>query len=361
MPSPYHRRASLALLVAMLYLLAACGGGAATPTTTSTTTPSAETTTTVPAATTTTEAPEPAPDLPLVVATTSIWGDVVAAVAGDQVRLEVIMPLGADPHDFVPSSAQVALLQQADLVVANGLGLEEGLLDVLEAVADQGVTVLEVAPLVDPIPFSDDDDHDDDHDHDHDHDDDDHDDDDHDEHDHDGDDPHVWQDPLRVADAARAIGIALSGIVTDASAVTGAAEAYAVSMTALADEIEVMLEGVPEERRLLLTNHHSLGYFADRFGFDVVGTVIPGGSTLADPSSAEVAALVRLIEDLELPAIFVETVSPSALADALAAEVDHEVAVVELFTDSLGPAGSGADTLTDLLRTNASRIAEALG
>jgi len=207
-----------------------------------------------------------------------------------------------------------------------------------------------VAPLVDPIPFSDDHD-DDDHGHSHDHDDD----------DHDGDDPHVWQDPLRVADAARAIGNALSGIVTDSAAVTGAAEAYAASMTALADEIGGMLEGVPEERRLLLTNHHSLGYFADRFGFDVVGTVIPGGSTLADPSSAEVAALVRLIEDLELPAIFVETVSPSALADALAAEVDHEVAVVELFTDSLGPAGSGAETLADLLRTNASRIAEALG
>lgn len=139
------KRATLALLFALM----ACGNGAA--------------------------------DTPRVVVTTSILGDLVANVVGDEATVEVLMPLGADPHEFRASSAQVATMAGADLVVANGLGLEEGLVSVLESLAGDGVSILEVAPHLDPIEFEfeheeDGDDHEEG------------------EHLHDL-DPHVWMDP----------------------------------------------------------------------------------------------------------------------------------------------------------------------
>src|SRR5690606_23863428 len=125
---------------------------------------------------------------PRIVVTTNILGDVVRAVAGDEAVVEVLIPLGADPHEFQASSAQVATMARADLVVANGLGLEEGLITVLEGLKTDGVNVFEVAPQLDPIEFAGD----------------------HDEeeegggHAHDL-DPHVWMDPLRMARAAELV------------------------------------------------------------------------------------------------------------------------------------------------------------
>jgi zinc/manganese transport system substrate-binding protein len=112
--------------------------------------------------------------------------------------------------------------------------------------------------------------------------------------------------------------------------------------------------------RLLVTNHDALGYFADRYDFEIVGVVIPGGSTLADPSSAELAALVETLLETDVPAIFAETSSPAQLAETVAAEAGNDVEVVELHTGSLGEPGSGADTLIGMLRTNATRIRDAL-
>ncbi|MFP4513582.1 MAG: metal ABC transporter substrate-binding protein, partial [Acidimicrobiales bacterium] len=101
-------------------------------------------------------------DRPLIVATTSILGDVVSTLVGDTAEVEVVMPIGADPHDFEPSARQAARLRDASVVVANGLGLEVGLDSTLDAAASDGVTVLEVGELIDPLPFAAaDDDHDD--------------------------------------------------------------------------------------------------------------------------------------------------------------------------------------------------------
>jgi zinc/manganese transport system substrate-binding protein len=104
----------------------------------------------------------------------------------------------------------------------------------------------------------------------------------------------------------------------------------------------------------------AIGYLALRYGFDVVGVVIPGGSTLAEPSSGDLAALVDTIRTEGVQAIFADVSEPSELANAVAAEVERKIAVVDLFTGSLGEEGSGADTLIGMLRTNANRIAEAL-
>ncbi len=268
-----------------------------------------------------------------IVATTSIWADVAAAVAGDDATVEVLVPRGADPHGYQPSSRDVARLQSADLVIANGLGLEEGLSDVLEAAAAEGVTVVEIAPLLDPLPFVEDGVV--------------------------GDDPHVWMDPLRVAAGAGVIADSLMAI--DPSVPWGdRAEAYAAELAAADDTIVAILDAVPGDRRVMVTNHDAFGYFADRYDFTILGVVIPGGSTLSDPSSAELAALVSDMTDAGVTVIFAETSSPTTLADAVASELGTDVSVVSLVTGSLGAEGSPTATLIGLLSTNAEAIASAL-
>lgn len=265
-----------------------------------------------------------------VVATTAIVGDLVANVVGDHGTVEVVIPLGADPHDFRPSARQLTAIAGADLVVAIGLGLEETLGDVLASAAQDGTAILELGPQLDPISRDDG-----------------------------GLDPHVWLDPERMAAATRLIAGALTDL--DSSVDWGAAaDAYAAQLAAVDDEIATILDAVPAERRKLVTNHEALGYFADRYGFEVVGVIVPGGGTLAAPSSADIAALAEVITTEEVPAIFAETTQPATLAEAMAAEVDSDVAVVELFTESMGEPGSAAGTLIGMLRVDAERIAEAL-
>lgn len=283
-----------------------------------------------------------------VVATTTILGEVAANVAGGAAVVEVLMPLGASPHDFVASSQQVASLYEADLVIANGLGLEEGLVDVLAAAENDGVNVLEIGPLLDPLPVTEADrEHNEEREGEQ-------------EHSHGDLNPHVWLDPVRMQRAATAIADELTRI-DDGVAWSEGADAYISELEAAHDEIETLIAAIPPEKRKLVTNHDSLGYFADRYGLAIVGVVIPGGSALGDPSSARLAELVAVIGAEGVPAIFVDTSEPYALAEAVAAEAGSEVVVVELYTGSLGEPGSGADTLIGLLLTDAGRIAAALG
>jgi len=287
-----------------------------------------------------------ADDRVLVVVTTNILGDLVRNVVGDDARVEVLMPLGVDPHDFEPSSRQAAAIAAADLVVINGLDLEPGLEDVIEGARGDGTPVFAVAELVDPIPFVDQaaenaggDEDGQNH----------------------GDlDPHVWMDPLRMAHAARLLGARLSGVdpSVDWSA---SADGYAAELEAAHARVEAILSSIPSERRALITNHEALGYFAARYGFEVIGVVIPGGTTLAEPGSQQLAALVTLIDERRIAAIFAETTEPVTLAKALAAEADHPVEVVILHTESLGEPGSPAATLVGMLEVNARLIAGALG
>lgn len=270
---------------------------------------------------------------PSVVATHSLLGDLATNVFGDEVEVEVLMPAGTDPHGFEPSATQVAMLSEADLVVANGLGFEAGLVDALDAAATDGVVVLELGAELDPLPLED----------------------------ADGEDPHWFTDPLRMARAAALVAEAAADIDgLDPAVVTEQAAGHAAAIEAADAEIAADLETVPADQRQLVTNHEVFGYFADRYGFDVVGTVIPSGTTLAEPSSAELADLVELIEDTGVAAVFADTSSSTDLAEVLAQETGEAIAVVELFSESLGEAGSGAETYLDLIRTNADRIVGAL-
>lgn len=281
---------------------------------------------------------------PTIVVTHSILGDVVEQVVGDQADVEVIMGPGTDAHDFSPSAADQALLAEADLIVANGLGFEEALLDSIDAAEADGVPVLELGEQLGPLPLPEGDEHSDE------------------EEDHGSEDPHWFTDPLRVADAAGLIGAAVADEVAglDGDAVSQQADGYAEEVRAADSAIDEQLGAIPADQRTLVTNHEVFGYFADRYGFDIVGTVIPSGTTLAEPSSADLAELVAVIDDAGVPAIFADTSSSDALAETLADETGEDVEVVELFTESLGEEGSGGATYLELVQTNADRITAAL-
>lgn len=315
--------------------------------------------------------PEVAPVV-TVVATTAILGDLVAAVVGADADVRVLMAPGVDPHTYAASAADAAAMRDADLVVANGLQLEEGLLSALEAAVADGVRVLEVAPELDPLPFaaaSHDDHEGDDRAHDdHAHDDHAHDDhadesDAHDAHDHGDLDPHFWFDPLRAAVAGELIAAALAEVRPEVDWAARAA-ALRVELEAVDAELAAAFATIPAARRTLVTNHDALGYLADRYGLEVVGTVIPGSSTSVEASAASFAALADLLVAEDIEVVFAETTDSDALARQLATEVagrgGPEVSVVTLFTGSLGPAGSGAETYVGFLRTNADRIVAAL-
>jgi zinc/manganese transport system substrate-binding protein len=271
-------------------------------------------------------------DRRLVIATTSVVGDLVGHVAGDEARVEVLIPVGADPHDFAPSARQAASLREADLVVTSGLGLEAGLADALAAATDDGVPILELGPALDPRPIG-------------------------------GSesatpDPHWWLDPLRAARAVELIAERLTQV--GEGDWTARATAFASELDSLDDELGTTLATIPAERRKLVTTHNAFGYFAERYDFEVIGVLIPGGATQAAPDPKALAALAAAIWEAGVPAIFAESTLPTNVADALAAEVGSEVRVVVLYTGSLGEPGSGADTYVGMQRTNVERIIEAL-
>lgn len=276
-------------------------------------------------------------DRPRVVVTTSILGDVVEQLVGDAAAVEVLMPAGADPHDFAPSARQVAALREADVLVVSGLGFEVGLLDTIEAAEADGVAVVTAADAIDPLPLAG-------------------------AGDDGGADPHWFTDPVRMSAAvsfvADELAARVDGLATPAY--RARVDAYLAQLATLDAEVAATLADVPPERRVLVTNHEVFGYFADRYGFEVLGSVIPSGSTLAEPSAAEMSALADDIAAAGVPAIFAETSSPTRLAAALAAE-GTDVEVVELYSESLGPRGSDGATYLQLVRTNAERIAAALG
>jgi zinc/manganese transport system substrate-binding protein len=317
---------------------------------------------------------------PVVVATTSIIGDLVATIAEDDVEVVVLMPPGVDPHGYQPSADDGRALREADLVVANGLQLEENLASVLETVEEEGGNVFTLADRLDPIEFGgdhahdDDDDHahDDDDDHAHD-DDDDHahdDDDDHaddDDHDHGDEDPHFWFDPLRTADAVELISAELASLETEVDAATWTArgEAFADELRELDAELQAWFDTIPEENRTLVTNHDALGYLADRYDLEVVGTVIPGASTQVESDARSFAALIETVEERDIQVVFADNTDSTVLAEQLASEVldrgDLELEVVSLYTGSLGEPGSGAESYIGLMTTTSTLIVEALG
>ncbi len=269
-----------------------------------------------------------------IVASTSIIGDIVAEVVGDAVAVEVIIGPGIDPHDFQVSARQVESVERADLVIAFGLGLEESLIDVIDS---QAAAAFYLGPELDPLPFVGPDVHEDE------------------EHEAEGLDPHIWLDPNRMAAAVPLIVERIESLEPD---IDLNAAGYIETLEELDREITETLAAIPPESRKLVTSHEALGYFAARYDFEVIGVIVAGGSTLAEPSAADLATLAEAIEDSGVRAIFTDAYNPTTLAEAVASEVEGDVAVVPLITGSLT---EEAGSYVEMMRINADRIAGALG
>lgn len=277
-----------------------------------------------------------ADDRPQIVVTTNILGDVVERIAGDEAVVTTLMRPNADPHSFEISAQEAALMDSADLLVSNGLALEEGLQQHLDRAIDGGVASVVAGDHIDVLDYTADDAAG-------------------------APDPHFWTDPARMADVVDAVEAALEDVpgVEDA-AIRAGADAYRSELAELDAEMTDAFAAIPAESRALVTNHHVFGYLADRYGFRIVGAVIPGGTTLAAPSAADLRGLVEAIDEAGVPTIFAESSQPDRLMQVLASEAGIEVEVVELYTESLTEPGDGADTYMAMMRANTERIAEGL-
>ena len=267
--------------------------------------------------TVTSAAAEAPADAPTVVVTTNILGDVVRNLVGDQMNVTTIMPVGADPHDFQASAQQVSFMESADALITNGANFEEGLFDVIWAAREEGVLTFEAIDAVSTIEFGeggdvhDDEEEEDGHGHEEGED----------EHGHEegGADPHFFTDPARMALAAEEIAHFLIDNVEgiDAEVLQSNADEYVAELEALDAEVSDLFVDLPDDQKVLITNHEVFGYFADNYGFEVVGTVIPSGSTLDGTAAADLVELTEVIEHEGVPAIFGETSSSDELIQTL--------------------------------------------
>ncbi len=259
-----------------------------------------------------------------VVTTTTILGDVINIIGGDAINLTVLLPVDTDPHSFQPTPQDLAKVADADVVFINGLGLEEFLEDVIEnAVEDAQIVV--VSEGVETISVEDDD------------------------HDHGEANPHVWMDPNNVIVWAENIAETLSNLDPEsAETYTANAKAYIQELEALDAWIQEKVESLPTENRMLVTDHDTFAYFIDWYGFDLVGTINPGYSTLAEPSAQDIAALEDQIRGLGVPVVFVgKSVNPN-LAERIAE--DTGIQLVFLYTGSLSGEDGPAPTYLEMMR-----------
>ena len=257
-----------------------------------------------------------------VVVTYSVLGALVRDLVGDAADVVVVVPDGTDPHAYEPSAKDVEAITTADVVVANGLGLEEGLEDVLDAAEEAGTVVFHVADHVTVREMGHDDGHD-----------------------HAAGDPHLWLSPATLAEAVPAMGDAIGAAI--GADLSGAVAEVVEDLADLDARIAALVGAL--DACELVTGHDELGYFADRYGCEVVGTIIPSLGTTAEATAADLAELREVAAERRTAAIFTGLGTPPEVAARVAADVG--VPLVELRTHAIGPAGTYESLLLDLART----------
>ena len=278
-----------------------------------------------------------------VVATTNIVADVVRNVGGPDIELTPLIPLGADPHAYQPTPGDLRALTQADLILINGLGLEAQLAPTLSTLSQDGIPVVSLSEGLETRAWSPqtDEQHAPDESHDA------------------GLDPHVWLDPLQVARWAENAQQALSRRdPARAETYRQRAQEYRDTLWELHEWILKRIEEIPTARRKLVADHLALGYFAHRYGFEMVGALIPAYSTAAEPSSQALATLQEVIREQGVAAIFVERSLNPRLAARLAQDVG--VPVVPLYIGTLSPPSGEAPSYIAMMQYNVDAIVRAL-
>ncbi len=272
-----------------------------------------------------------------IVATTSIIGDVVTNLCGDQIDLTVLIPRGTDPHAYQPTPGDLQALYQADLVLLNGFGLEANLEDELAQVGEN-VPLISLSEGISPRTLEA-----------------------HDQEDEhaEGIDPHVWFDPNLILHWVQRTEQALIQLDPDHStSYRENAERYRTELDALDGWIQEQVASIPVDQRKLVLDHLVMGYFADRYGFEVISALVPGFSSAAEPSPRELAGLSEIIQAESVPAIFVGVDTNPRLAEQLADDLG--VKVVMLYTGSLSKVGGPAATYLEMMQYNVLAIRGAL-
>jgi zinc/manganese transport system substrate-binding protein len=250
-----------------------------------------------------------------IVVTYSILGSVVKDLAGDKAAVTVSIPNGQDPHDWEPSAKDIENINKADMVIRNGLGLESGLEKTLQLAKNNGVTLFTATDHItiryvgegEGIPT--------------------------------GDpdqalgaaDPHLWTDPLAIKSFVSALALAMKNDL-DIDVSSRAAD-LEDRLDALNKQVSDLVAAVPETDRKLVTGHESMGYFAQRYGFKLVGVIIPSLTSQAGVSAADLSGLKKIIQDSQVKAVFTELGTSPAAAEAIGKETG--VKVVELTTHAL--------------------------
>lgn len=276
---------------------------------------------------------------PLALATTGMIGDLVRGVAGQALAVETMIGEGVDPHLFRPTRNDIARILRADVLFYNGHRLEGRMHEVLERAAAQGKPALAVAESVPRTRLRQHEDFPE------------------------AADPHLWMDPMLWADTLPAITATigqLPGLNRDLAAGAAETRAILVRLDAYAREV---LTPIPAERRVLVTAHDAFAYFGLRYQFDVES--IQGLSTEAEASLARIEAMVRLIVEHRLPALFTESSVPDravrALVEGVAARGHRVVLGGTLFSDSMGRPGTYRGTYEGMMDHNFTTISRALG
>jgi ABC-type Zn uptake system ZnuABC Zn-binding protein ZnuA len=259
-----------------------------------------------------------------IVVSTSIIGDVAEQINGGILNIKVLLAPGVDPHSYQPTPQDIAAITEADLVLINGYGLEEYLNSILndEEYNEKIIVVSEGIEIDDG-------------------------------------DPHVWLDPTNVVVWAENISDAFAVLQPEnETEFRENARDYIQQLNELDNWIFDTLDQIPLKNRVLVSDHLSMGYFADRYGFEQAATISHSASSLAEPSAHELAELIDLIIDLGLPAVFIgHDVNPE-LAESLTSDLG--IMLVELYIGSLSTDEGPASTYLELMRYNVEAIASAL-
>ncbi len=299
-----RRSACLLLSAAAALALAACGGSSARP-------------------------PATAKPALTVVATTTQLGDIVREIAGPAAAVTTLVKPNQDPHDFEPTPGDVAAVARSQVVFKSGAGIDDWLDRILQNAGGKR-PIVDLSTVVHLRTQG-------------------------------GEaDPHYWMDPTNVEALIPAVRDALAGAdPADAAAFGTRADDYLSRVRAMDRTAQATIDGIPANGRKMVTDHDAFRYFTDHFGLEYVGSVLQGLNTNQEPTTGQVTDLIAQIRAQDVKAIFTEQSLSPRLAQTLASEA-HVKVVSNLYGDSLGAPGSGADTYIGMMETNARNIADAL-
>jgi ABC-type Zn uptake system ZnuABC Zn-binding protein ZnuA len=284
---------------------------------------------------------------PVILTSTTFLAGIARNVAGDQAQVRSLLPVGADPHTYEATPSDVAKIAESNVLILNGIEYEHFIEPLLEN-AGGARLIITASDGLEPRHMEE------------------HEGEEHageeagQDHGHEAGDPHMWLEPNHVMTYVENIRTGLAEADPNGADIYKAnADAYTSQLKELDTWITVQVEQIPQERRLLVTNHDSLGYFAEQYGFTVIGTIVPGVSSGGAPSAQDIAALIDEIESTDAPAVFLNIGDNPDLADQIAAETDIKV-VTDLYIETLSPPDGPAATYIDMMKYNVSQIVNAL-